>query len=138
VRNPPPSNVKPMPAIITPSAEVESYIARQPAPTQQALRTLRACIWLAAPHLTELMNYQIPAFALVEGGRRDQQVMLAGYTRHVGFYPHPETIAAFVPRLAEYKFAKGSVQFALNKPMPEALVVEMVRYRLEQLTHGAR
>ena len=115
------------------SREVDMYIATQPPETQRALEELRSCIWQAAPGVTELMNYNIPAFALVKGGKRDKQIMIAGYPKHVGFYPHPNTIDAFSEKLAMYKFAKGSIQFPLNKPIPKALVIEMVKFRLSQL-----
>jgi uncharacterized protein YdhG (YjbR/CyaY superfamily) len=117
------------------SREVDEYITNQPPETRQALELLRACIRQAAPHVTELMNYNIPAFALVEGGKREQQIMIAGYDKHVGFYPHPAVIEKFAEQLAEYKFAKGSVQFPLNKPLPRELVIKMVKYRLEQLNN---
>lgn len=112
------------------SPEVDAYIAAQPAEVRRALEELRSSIREAAPGATEVMNYHIPAFALVEGGKRDKQIMIAGFARHVGFYPHPDTIEAFSERLAGYKFAKGSVQFPLDKPIPKALVIEMVRYKL--------
>ncbi len=115
------------------SNEVDAYIANQPAKTRQALELLRLYIKKAAPEATELMNYNIPAFALVEGGKRDQQVMIAGYKKHVGFYPHPTAIEAFADELTEYKFAKGSVQFPLDKPIPKDLVIRMVEFRLTQL-----
>lgn len=115
------------------SREVDEYIASQLPEAQTALEQLRSCIWQAAPQLTELMNYRIPAFALVEGGKRDQQVMIAGFAKHVGFYPGPTVIEEFANQLAEYKFAKGSVQFPLGKPMPIDLVIRMVKCRLSQL-----
>lgn len=118
---------------VTRSHEVDAYIAAQPLETRRALEDLRSCIWRAAPGVSELMNYNIPAFALVIGGKRDQQIMIAGYPKHVGFYPGPDVIDAFAPQLAAYKFAKGSVQFPLNRPIPKALVAKMVRYRLSQL-----
>jgi uncharacterized protein YdhG (YjbR/CyaY superfamily) len=115
------------------SKEVDAYIAMQPSETQRALEELRSYIRQAAPQASELMNYNIPAFALVEGGKRDKQIMIAGYSKHVGFYPHPATIELFSEQLSEYKFAKGSVQFPLSKPIPKELVIEMVRYRLSQV-----
>jgi uncharacterized protein YdhG (YjbR/CyaY superfamily) len=115
------------------SKDVDAYIATQPLEAQRALEELRACIWQAAPQVSELMNYNIPAFALAKGGKRDKQIMIAGYPKHVGFYPHPDVIDAFADRLVEYKFAKGSVQFPLNKPIPKALVIEMVKLRCSQL-----
>lgn len=115
------------------SKEVDKYISNLPRDVQQALEELRLCIWHAAPNVSELMNYKIPAFSLVEGGKRDQQIMIAGFSKHVGFYPSPAVIEAFSDRLGEYKFAKGSIQFPLNKPVPKELVVEMVKYRLSHL-----
>jgi uncharacterized protein YdhG (YjbR/CyaY superfamily) len=115
------------------SKDVDEYISKQPPETRRALEELRACIWQAAPHLTELLNYGIPAFALVEGGKRDQQIMIAGYEKHVGFYPHPDVIKEFPDQLAGYKSAKGSIQFPLDKPMPIDLAVRMVKCRLSQL-----
>jgi uncharacterized protein YdhG (YjbR/CyaY superfamily) len=115
------------------SKEVDAYIAAQPPETRRALEKLRSCIWRAAPEVSELINYNIPAFALVKGGKRDKQIMIAGHAKHVGFYPSPDVIEAFVDRIAAYKFAKGSVQFPLNKPIPKTLVIEMVKLRLAQL-----
>jgi uncharacterized protein YdhG (YjbR/CyaY superfamily) len=115
------------------SPEVDAYIAAQPPETKRALEELRSCIRQAAPGVSELMNYNIPAFALVRGGKRDKQIMIAGYPKHVGFYPHPDTIEAFADQLAAYRFAKGSIRFPLNKPIPGKLVVEMVKFRLSRL-----
>ena len=115
------------------SEEVDAYISTQSPEAQKALNMLRSYIWQAAPNISELMNYNIPAFALVEGGKRDQQIMIAGYQKHVGLYPHPSTIEAFSEQLSKYKYAKGSVQFPLNKPIPKDLVIKMVRYWLSQL-----
>jgi uncharacterized protein YdhG (YjbR/CyaY superfamily) len=94
---------------------------------------VRSYIKIAAPEAQEKMNYQIPAFVLIDGGKRDQQIMIAGYKNHGGFYPHPSTIARFADELKEYKSAKGSVQFPVNKPMPKELIISMVKYRLAKL-----
>lgn len=115
------------------STEVDEYISKQPLDTQRALKELRSLIWESSPYVSELMNYNIPAFALVEGGKREQQIMIAGYKKHVGFYPHPDVIEQFNEQLSDYKFAKGSVQFPLNKPIPKDLVVSMVKCRASQL-----
>lgn len=113
--------------------EVEAYFDAQPLATRKALQELKECILKAAPHATEGMNYNIPAYALVSGGKRDQQIMIAGYPKHVGLYPHPDVIEAFSTELVDYKYAKGSVQFSLQKPIPKDLVVRMVKMRMLQL-----
>jgi uncharacterized protein YdhG (YjbR/CyaY superfamily) len=125
-----------MPSKQNRSKEIDAYIASKAPEIQRALEELRGYIRQAAPHATELINYQIPAFALLPGGKRDQQIMFAGYEKAVGFYPHPDVIEAFEDRLKPYKHAKGSVQFPPGS-IPKTLVIEMVRYRLTQLTQSA-
>lgn len=113
--------------------EIDKYIAKQPEEVQYALREVRSYIKIAAPAAKEMMNYQIPAFSLIEGGKRDQQIMIAGYKKHIGFYPHPSTIGRFADELKDFKTAKGSVQFPINKPMPKELIISMVKYRLAEV-----
>ena len=112
---------------------VDEYIAEQPTAVRAALETVRGYILEAVPDAEQMFNYDIPAFTLVKGGKREQQIMIAGYARHIGFYPHPTTIEAFSSELAQYKYAKGSVQFPLSKPMPRELIIRMVRWRKEHL-----
>ena len=60
--------------------------------------------------------------------------MMAGYINHVGLFPHPTTIEKFDEELKDYKKGKGSVQFPINKPLPEELIIKMIEYRLNLLT----
>lgn len=117
---------------------VDEYIDDQPEQTKAALLAMRECILKAAPDAEQIFNYDIPAFTLVSGGKREEQVMMAGYAKHVGFYPHPLTIEQFEGELVAYKHAKGSVQFPLSKPLPEDLIFRMVRWRRSQLEQQNR
>ena len=60
-------------------------------------------------------------------------VHFAAFKKHIGFFPYPSAIRAFKHKLKTYKWSKGTVQFPLSKPIPKALVVEMVKHRLSQL-----
>lgn len=112
---------------------VNEYFNAQPEHTRKTLLELKECILKAEPSAKELMNYNIPAYALVENGKREQQIMIAGYKNHVGLYPHPTTIEKFDSELSAYKRGKGSVQFPLDKPLPKELIVRMIKYRIELL-----
>lgn len=101
--------------------------------TKNALFELKECILKVEPNATELFNYNIPAYALTEGGKREQQIMIAGYKKHVGLYPHPTTMEKFASELSGYKRGKGSVQFPLDEPLPKELIVRMIKYRVELL-----
>lgn len=110
---------------------VEQYFNAQSEKVKSVLIELKACILEVVPNATELLNYNIPAYSLIEGGKREQQIMIAGYKNHVGLYPHPTTMEKFVNELREYKKGKGSVQFPINKPLPKELILKMITYRFE-------
>ncbi len=119
----------PMPSFET----IDDYIANQPQEAQKALQELRSIIKEAAPDSIEILNYKVPSFTLVPGGKRDQQIMMAGYAKFVGFYPFPSTIEYFRDELKEYKQGKGSIQFPYSKPLPKDLIIRMVRFRKEEI-----
>lgn len=115
---------------------VEDYFDSQPEMIRKALIELRDCIYEAEPNTIEMINYNIPAYALIEGGKRDQQIMIAGYKKHVGLYPHPTVIEKFYNELSKYKKGKGSVQFPIHSPLPKQLIVKMVKHRVERIKKG--
>jgi len=112
---------------------VMEYINEQTEPNKVRLLELRKCILEVVPDAEELFNYGVPAFALVKSGKMNEQVMIAGFKNHVGFYPHPATIEHFASELAPYKQGKGSIQFSHQQVIPYALIVRMVQWRKEQL-----
>ena len=112
---------------------VAAHFESLPEKTRKVLAELRDCIFEAAPEAIEMINYGIPAYALVESGKRDKQVMIAGYDKHVGFYPTPVVLEKFNEELGPYKKGKGSVQFPLDKPLPRQLIIKMVKYKLKQV-----
>ena len=114
---------------------IEEYMSNQPEKTKAFLKQLREYILEAVPDAEEKINYNIPAFSLIKGGKRDKQIMIAGYKKHVGFYPTPDVMDAFWDRLEGYKKAKGSVQFPLDQPLPKQLIIEMVEYRKQQINN---
>lgn len=63
---------------------VNAYIDDFPDEVRSKLYELKECILEVVPDAKELFNYGIPAFALVEGGKREEQIMIAGYKKHVG------------------------------------------------------
>ena len=112
---------------------IDDYFASQPEAVRKALHELRSIIKEAVPDAVEILNYKIPAFNLVPNGKRDQQIMMAGYARFVGFYPFPTTMEKFADELKGFKQGKGSVQFPLDKPLPRDLITRMVKFRKEEL-----
>lgn len=108
---------------------VEEYFESQPMDTKKNLLALRAIIKKAVPGAVELINYDMPSFALVDGGKRDKQIMIAGYKDFVGLYTGTSILENFTTKLESYKVGKASVQFPNNQPLPEALIIKIVRFK---------
>jgi uncharacterized protein YdhG (YjbR/CyaY superfamily) len=107
---------------------IDEYNAGLPPAVRERLQKIRAIIKDAAPDAEEAIKYRIPTFVLHEN-----LVHFAAFENHIGFYPTPSAIEAFSGELAEYKTAKGSVQFPLDKPIPFGLIQKMVEFRVRQI-----
>jgi len=106
---------------------IDEYIAGFPKEIQKKLEEIRATIRKAAPDAEETINYAIPTFKL-----NGNLVHFAAFKSHIGFYPTPDGIEAFKKELSAYEGAKGSVQFPLDRPLPLALISQIVNFRVEK------
>ncbi len=104
---------------------VDLYIAEFPVNVQQQLQKLRKIILETVPNAEEIISYKMPAYKCYEC-----LVYFAGYKNHIGFYPTGSGIQAFEKEFTHYKYSKGAVQFPINEPLPEDLIVRIVEYRL--------
>ena len=109
-------------------SEVDTYISNFSEDIQERLNAIRTAVKEIAPEATERICMRMPTFDL--NGK--WFVHYAAFKKHIGFYPDPKGIEAFVDRLAEHKTSKGAVQFAFNKPLPIDLIRDIVKYRYEQ------
>jgi len=106
---------------------IDEYIALYPENIQKKLNEIRAVIKNVAPDAEEAMKYGIPTFVL-----SGNLVHFAGFENHIGFYPAPSGIKAFQKELKGFKFAKGSVQFPIDKPLPIETITKIVRFRVQE------
>lgn len=105
----------------------ESYIQQFSKDVQEILYKIRQTIQEAAPGATEKISYQMPTFYL-----HGNLVHFAAYKKHIGFYPAPSGIEAFIDQIKIYKYAKGSVQFPIDQPIPYELITDIVKYRVKE------
>jgi len=108
-------------------ANTDEYISAFPAETQHLLEQIRTIIKSVAPDANEVISYSMPAFKL-----NGILVYFAGYKNHIGLYPLASGIEVFKDELAGFKWAKGSIQFPLNKPLPVDLITRIVSFRANE------
>ncbi len=106
---------------------IEEYITTFPESTQTVLQNIRKTIAEVAPKAEECVNFQMSTFKLY-----GNLVHFAAYKRHVGFYPGPSAIIAFKDEIANYKYAKSSIQFSLAEEIPYDLIRRITKFRVKE------
>jgi uncharacterized protein YdhG (YjbR/CyaY superfamily) len=106
---------------------ITDYINAAPKKAQKKLREMRACIRTSAPGAEESLKWGMPAFSY-----RRILVMFAAHKHHIGFYPTPSAVKAFVNDLSKFATARGSIQFPLEKPLPLPLIRKITAFRVRE------
>ena len=100
---------------------------------RRALEKLRKQIKAAAPKAEECISYQIPAFR-----QNGMLVFFGNASKHCAFYPGSTAIETHKDELRDYELSKGTIRFQPNKPLPAALVREIVKERLAESERKAK
>lgn len=108
-------------------ADLNAYISEFPEEIRVILEQIRETIQKAAPEAKEAIKYGMPTFIL-----NGNLVHFAAYKNHIGFYPAPNGIDAFIDELAVYRTGKGTIQFPIDKPIPFDLITKVVKFRVEE------
>jgi uncharacterized protein YdhG (YjbR/CyaY superfamily) len=117
-----------------PPQTVDDYIAVCPEPGRSALKKMRTAIRSVLPReATEVISYKMPAFKL-----KKVLVWYAAFTDHCSLFPTSAPIEACKEELAGFTTSKGTVRFPLDKPLPIALIKQLVRVRLDQSAGKAK
>jgi uncharacterized protein YdhG (YjbR/CyaY superfamily) len=111
------------------AAAVEAYLAKVSEPARATLEKVRASIRAAAPKdAEECISYGMPAFRY-----KGALVGYAAFKQHCSFFPMSASLLDdFADDVKNYRTAKGTLQFAPDKPLPAALVKKMVKARVVQ------
>src|SRR5579864_4913357 len=109
--------------------KMDEYLARVPEPARTTLNKVRAMIRSVVPsETTEGISYGIPTFKY-KGGL----VAFAAFKDHCSFFPMGSSVLdAFEKELKDFRVSKGTLHFALDKPLPALLVKKIVRARIAQ------
>jgi uncharacterized protein YdhG (YjbR/CyaY superfamily) len=108
-------------------ADINDYISAFPDEIKTTLEQIRKTIQQAAPEAKEAIKYGMPTFVL-----NGNLVHFAAYKNHIGFYPAPSGIDAFIDELAVFRTGKGTIQFPTDQPIPFDLIKKVVKFRMEE------
>ena len=110
--------------------EVDRYLAALDEPKRSTLEALRTSILEIVPEAEQSLSYGAPAFKI--GGKA-----VAGFAaqkQHLSYLPHSGSVlTSLAGDVAGYETSKGTLRFAVDKPLPKRLVKKLVTARLREL-----
>jgi len=104
--------------------DVDAYLARLPPEQRALLQHVRDVIAKEVPDAEQAISYGMPAF------KRDGKFFLsyAGWKRHCSIYPLTDDfLAGHRADLEGYARTRGSLHFTPERPLPDALLRDLVR-----------
>jgi uncharacterized protein YdhG (YjbR/CyaY superfamily) len=113
-----------------PPAEIDEYLAALDEPKRSTLEELRRTILEIIPQAEQGISYGMPAFKV--GGKA--VAGFAAFKHHLSYFPHSGSVLPELgDEVAGYGGSKGTLQFAVDTPLPKPLVEKLIAVRLSQL-----
>lgn len=112
---------------------INKYLAGLPELQRAELQRIRAIVLKNIPDATEAISYGMPAFKY----KNKYLVGYCAFKNHLSIFPGAHPIEVLGTELSAYKTAKGTVQFTLEKPLPEALIMKIVTIRRDDIDDNA-
>jgi uncharacterized protein YdhG (YjbR/CyaY superfamily) len=109
---------------------MDDYLEGLPPAQKAALEHVRVLVRRAAPEAEEGTSYGMPAF--LYAGR--PLLGLRAAKKHLSIFPFsPAAIDAVKERLEGFDLAKGTVRFSPDRPVPDDVLVDLVRLRKQEI-----
>ena len=106
--------------------DVDAYIAEMPKAVRKTLTDLRRVIIKSAPKATERMSYGMPFYEYGGTGYKGRLIYFSVFKKHISVFI-PPSLGGYPKELEKYRASKSSFHFALEKPLPLALIASAVK-----------
>lgn len=112
---------------------IETYISQLDQPKRSTLTKMRELILDVIPDAEETFAYNIPTFKM--DGK--SIIGIAAFKDHCSCFPFSGWVVEHLAgELTEYSTSKGTIRFAVDRPLPKSLVAKVIKARLAQLSQA--
>jgi uncharacterized protein YdhG (YjbR/CyaY superfamily) len=117
------------------SEQVDEYLSDLDEPKRGTLQMLRRAILDVVPEADQVISYGVPAFRV-----RGQTVAgFAAFKTHLSYLPFSGSVLGqLTGELEGYEMTKSSLHFAVDRPLPNALVRKLIDVRLAEVARRSR
>ncbi len=110
-------------------ADVDEYLRGLDEPKRSTLEALRRTILEVVPGAEQVISYRVPAFRL--GGAT--VAGFAAFSTHLSYLPFSGSVLASLgDELEGYTRTKSALHFAVERPLPAALVRRLIEARVAE------
>ena len=111
-----------------PVRTIDEYLTGLPEDVIIVLENFRTLVRSVVPEAQETISYQIPTFKY-----HGSLVGFAAFKNHCSFFVMSAAVTkAFQVELKPYKTAMATIHFTPEKPLPESLILAIVRARMQE------
>lgn len=111
-------------------SDIDKFLATVEEPKRSTLEEVRKRILEVAPNAEQGIKYNMPAF-MIDGVCF---ACIAPFKNHLNYSPYSGHILDQLgDELDGYVVSKGSMQFAVDKPLPKALIKKLVKLRIAEI-----
>ncbi|MBK7706415.1 MAG: DUF1801 domain-containing protein [Acidobacteria bacterium] len=107
--------------------EIDIYLSNVRPEQREQLERLREIAKRIAPEAEECISYGVPTLKF-----HGMLCSFAAFKNHCSFFPGRAPIVACADELKDFKTSAGTVQFTLDRPLPDALIEKMLRLCVER------
>jgi uncharacterized protein YdhG (YjbR/CyaY superfamily) len=104
---------------------VDDYLAEVEPVQRAVLEHTRAVIKGVVPDAEEVITYGMPGFKY----RKKYLIAFAEFKDHLSVFPGAEAVAGMADDLKDFTTSKGTVQFTLEQPLPDEIIIKLVTTR---------
>jgi len=113
--------------------EIDAYLLGLDEPKRSTLQALRRTILEIVPDAEQVISYRMPAFR--SGG--GTVAGFAAFKHHLSYLPFSSTVLSQITEELEgYTMTKGALHFPIDRPLPKAIVEQLIAVRREEIGRG--
>lgn len=111
------------------AADIDRYLLELDEPHRSTLEEMRKRILCLVPDAEQTISYSVPAFKV----RGKTVAGLAAFKNHLSYLPHSGSVLpTMAEQLAGYTRTKSALHFAVDPPLPPALIRNLLDVRMRE------
>ena len=111
---------------------IDEYLKKVGQAQKAELERIRAIVKKAVPEAEEVITYGMPGFKY----KKKYLIAFAEFKDHLSVFPSASPVEATKQKLSDFKTSKGTIQFTIENPLPDAIIKELVVIRVREIDHS--